>query len=98
VQPILFVHCDQFSSEGEATNTEIEMSDLISLVLSIAKPEIHSKNIQAVLNIEPSLALSADSSEIQQLLLNLINNAIQALVTCESSSQAIGDHSIKSWR
>jgi signal transduction histidine kinase len=76
-------------SEGDATNTEIEMGDLISSVLSIAKPEIHSKNIQAVLNIEPSLALNADSSEIQQLLLNLINNAIQALVAANRAHKQL---------
>lgn len=82
-------------SEGDATNTEIEMGDLISSVLSIAKPEIHSKNIQAVLNIEPSLALSADSSEIQQLLLNLINNAIQALVAANRAHKQLAITALK---
>lgn len=43
--------------------------------------EIAAKSIQIVLSIEPNLLIQANRGEIQQVLLNLVNNAIQALVT-----------------
>ena len=77
-------------SEGEVASSEFEMGDLIDSVLSIAKPEIYAKNIQIVLHVEPNLQLSANSSEIQQLLLNLVNNAIQALVASKQLNKQLG--------
>jgi signal transduction histidine kinase len=51
------------------------------VVLNITKPEIAAKSIQIVLSVEPHLLVQANRGEIQQVLLNLVNNAIQALVT-----------------
>jgi len=76
-------------SEGEVSSSEFEMGDVIDSVLSIAKPEIHAKNIQIILKADSHLILKADSSEIQQLLLNLINNAIQALVASSRTNKQL---------
>ena len=76
-------------SESEVATTEFEVGDLIANVLSITKPEIHSKNIQVALRVESDLVLNADSGEIQQVLLNLINNAIQALAASSQESKKI---------
>lgn len=76
-------------SEGDVAATKFEMGDLIANVLNITKPEINSKNIQIALRVEPDLILSADSSEIQQVLLNLINNSIQALTGSSQGSKKI---------
>ena len=65
--------------------TKVNLGDLIDDVLRIASPEIKSKQIHVELTIAPSLILHTNRSEIQQVLLNLLNNAIQAL---NSSSQA----------
>ena len=67
-----------FSDEKSDSNT-VNISDVIEAVLSIAKPEIVSKNIQIQLKLEEDLLASANRSEIQQVVLNLLNNAIQAL-------------------
>ena len=76
-------------SEGEVASSEFDMGDVIDSVLSIAKPEIHAKNIQIILKADSRLVLKADSSEIQQLLLNLINNAIQALVASSRANKQL---------
>jgi len=67
-----------FSDEGVHV-AKVDFAELIARVLDITKPEIASKYIQIVLRLEPNLVASANTSEMQQVLLNLINNAIQAL-------------------
>ncbi len=65
--------------------TKVNLGDLIDDVLRIASPEIKSKQIHIEITITPNLIAHTNRSEIQQVLLNLLNNAIQAL---NSSSQA----------
>lgn len=68
-------------SDDKVGSSKIDLAELITVVLNIAKPEIAAKSIQMVLSIEPNLLIQANRGEIQQVLLNLVNNAIQALVT-----------------
>ena len=67
-------------SDEKVSSSKIDLTDLIETVLSIARPEIAAKSIQIVLSVEPKLMIQANRGEIQQVLLNLVNNAIQALV------------------
>jgi len=62
----------------------VDLNELIDLVLQITKPEIQSKNIQIVLKSGSNVIANVNRGEVQQVILNLINNAIQAL---EDSSQ-----------
>ncbi|QWD59267.1 sensor histidine kinase [Polynucleobacter sp. MWH-UH35A] len=68
-------------SDEKVGASQIDLAGLIDTVLNIAKPEIVAKSIQIALSVEPQLMIQANRGEIQQVLLNLINNAIQALVT-----------------
>lgn len=55
----------------------MELFDQISVLL---KHEINSNNIKFIVNVKPqNLALSIDPELIQQVLINLIKNAVQAL-------------------
>jgi signal transduction histidine kinase len=65
--------------EGKVKVEEARMGDLISKVLDIVTPELKSKNIQIQLQVDNRLAIKANSAEIEQVILNLLNNAIQAL-------------------
>ena len=67
-----------FSEEGSNAQ-EVQLADLISKVLDIVKPELKSKNIQIQLRVDESLVTLVNPSEIEQVILNLINNAAQAL-------------------
>ena len=71
-------------SESKLDAEMVDVNDLVDSVLQIAKPEIHSKNIQIVLKSNSRVIANVNRSEVQQVILNLINNAIQAL---EASSQ-----------
>jgi C4-dicarboxylate-specific signal transduction histidine kinase len=58
---------------------EVKLGNLIDKVLDIVKPEMKSKNIQIQLQVDDELFIKVNSSEIEQVILNLLNNAIQAL-------------------
>lgn len=81
-------------SDGKIGVERIDINELIESVLKIANPEIHGKNIQVVLRLTASSLLNINRSEIQQVLLNLINNSMQAL--SESNSQP-KNLKIESW-
>jgi signal transduction histidine kinase len=66
-------------TEGESNAQEFQLGDLISKVLDIVKPELKNKNIQIQLRVDDDLLIQANSAEIEQVILNLLNNAIQAL-------------------
>jgi signal transduction histidine kinase len=76
-------------SEGKVKSSKLDLAELIQTVLNIAKPEIAAKNIQVVLRLDPSLQVSANVSEVQQVLLNLINNGIDALASTSRSDRRI---------
>lgn len=78
-------------SDEKVGSSEVDLAELIEVVLSIAKPEITAKSIQIAVSVQPHLMIQANRGEIQQVLLNLVNNAIQALVT---SSQQVKKLSI----
>ncbi|QWE19389.1 sensor histidine kinase [Polynucleobacter corsicus] len=66
-------------SDGKVGAEQTEFGELIESVLKITQPEIASKNIQIVLRLAPSTWANINRAEIQQVLLNLMNNATQAL-------------------
>ena len=66
-------------SDGKLDIEQVELGELIETVLKITKPEIQSKNIQVILRLSSKSLVNVHRGEIQQVFLNLINNAIQAL-------------------
>ncbi len=76
-------------SDGKIGAEQVELDELIESVLKIAKPEIQAKNIQVTLDLDSHSLLNVNRGEIQQVLLNLINNAIQALSESTRSSRTL---------
>lgn len=68
-------------AEEKLASVKVDLADLIDLVLTIARPEIIKQNIQIVMKLEDHLFITANKGELQQVLLNLVNNAIEALKT-----------------
>ena len=76
-------------SDREVDASQVNLGDLIHTVLHIAKPELMAKNIEVALRLDANLLASANASEIQQVLLNLTNNGIEALVSSSRSDKRI---------
>ena len=76
-------------SDGKIGVERIDIVVLIESVLKIAQPEIQAQSIQVALRLESQSFINANRGEIQQVLLNLINNAIQALTDSALSPRAI---------
>jgi len=66
-------------TEVDSNAEEVQLTSLIDKVLEIVKPELKSKNIQIQLQVDDELLIKVNPSEIEQVILNLLNNAIQAL-------------------
>ncbi len=66
------------TSEGSIFKTEF-LADIVSesLVITGAKTKLHSVLVKT--NIQEGLTLSCDSIEIEQVLINLINNGVDAI-------------------
>jgi len=82
-------------TEGDSSAQEFQLSDLITKVLEIVKPELKAKNIQIQLRVDDGLRVRVNSSEIQQVILNLLNNAIQALANSGGLARRISIEAMK---
>jgi signal transduction histidine kinase len=76
-------------ADEKILTSKVDVADLIDLVLTIASPEIAKQNIQIVLKLEKDLFITANKSELQQVLLNLLNNAIDALKSSDKADKTI---------
>jgi len=62
----------------------VNLSSLIESILVIVRPELRAKHIQLELSLPAVMSAPVRQTEIQQVILNLVNNAIQSL---EGSNQ-----------
>ncbi len=76
-------------SDGKIGVEPVGIGELIESVLQITNPEIQSKNIQVVLRLSSRSSVNANRGELQQVFLNLINNAVQALDACTVVPRAL---------
>ena len=64
----------------EPEKTLLDANDVIHEVISLTQHELESHDVEVFLNLENRLpAVSADRVQVQQVLLNLIANAIEAM-------------------
>ena len=83
-------------ADEKLASAQVDLAQLIDLVLTIARPEISKQNIQIVLKLDDGLFITANKGELQQVFLNLVNNAIDVLKLGDQANKQItirGEHS-----
>lgn len=82
-------------NDSNASAHEVPVSELITKVLDIVTPELRSKNIQIQLRVDDDLIMKVNSAEIEQVILNLLNNAGQSLANSGTLQRRITIEAIK---
>jgi signal transduction histidine kinase len=82
-------------NDNNASVEEVPVSELITKVLDIVTPELRSKNIQIQLRVDEDLITKVNSAEIEQVILNLLNNAGQSLANSGTLQRRITIEAIK---
>ncbi len=69
-----------FARREQSERKLVSLNNLIEMILEIVGYSLRTGNIELVTKLEPNLPLVlADTSQIQQVLLNIINNALEAI-------------------
>ena len=69
-----------FARKTDSRIEDFEIGDLIEEMVSLSAQRAKYSNVELATRIEPDLpAISASNSELQQVFLNLINNALDAM-------------------
>ena len=67
-----------FTEKYSAISSSVSLEEVIDSVLLLSKSELSQKQIQVEIDIQDQLQIPMSFGEAQQLLMNLINNSIQA--------------------
>ena len=79
-----------FLRPSQACKEPVDLNALVSEVLDFFRHETARANVQVHLELAPQLPkVAADDIQIQQVLVNLIQNAIQALATSRKSPRKV---------
>lgn len=80
----------QLTRLPEPNKQKIELREFLLQVCQLATSQWHDKQIKLDLNVEPkSLMLNADKSMLEQLLINLLLNAEQAMLGNQQTHQQV---------
>jgi len=84
------IHSLRSMFNAENTNENlINLGDIVQSVLQITTPELSRRNISVKLHLDSQTIARVNAPEIQQVLLNILNNAIQALSNLERADKEI---------
>ena len=71
------------------TLEETKVSDIIDHVVMLLKPDIELNEIQTNVSIKPNLCVMIDKEQIEQVIINIVKNAVQALASDEKDNKSL---------
>ncbi len=67
------------TTEQESNRTDLDFSALVNEVYQLESSSLRAKSIDMMLELEEGLRIRADENQIRQVLLSMINNAVDAM-------------------
>ena len=78
----------RFARQSTPENNAADLNSVIADVLALREYYVHTRNLSIEVDIEPSLPkLMIDEGQLKQVLLNLLNNSIDAIEGSRESKQ-----------
>lgn len=71
------------------TLAPVEVEDMIKHVLMLLRPESERSNISVNCSVKPDLKVNIDREQIEQVIINVVKNAIQALAAAEKENKSL---------
>lgn len=89
-----------FARAGKPQRSAVDLVEVVGAALAMLKPIARQKQVQLELAAPPSLTANADGAQLQQVLTNLVVNAVQAVpsggkVRVEVEARAAGQAMIR---
>jgi signal transduction histidine kinase/integral membrane sensor domain MASE1 len=76
--------------KGETLHAPVELNDLVRESVELTRSEFVTRNVAATLHLDPALPpVLADRVQMQQVVLNLLMNACEAMVTTPTASRQV---------
>jgi len=66
-----------------------KVEEMIKQTLVLLKPDIEEANIEVNSSIKPDLTVNIDREQIEQVVINVVKNAVQALAAAEKESKIL---------
>ncbi len=83
------IRAQQSVASGPATHEPAMLSTLLSQVRMLVSPSYQRHGITLTINSPEDIRVALDSGKLQQILVNLLTNAKQAMEHCEPSRRAV---------
>jgi two-component system NtrC family sensor kinase len=76
-------HFLSYAQDRPPRRERVDVNALIQGVTDMRRSDITSAGVELLLNLDPALpATAADPDQVQQTVINLLNNALQAMAAC----------------
>jgi PAS domain S-box-containing protein len=79
----------EFMRKGTFERTSVPLNDVIREVITIAEPQLRQHRVRLTLELNELPNVSIDRIQIGQLLINLIQNAVEAMTLTEPDQRAL---------
>ncbi|WP_462252194.1 sensor histidine kinase [Ekhidna sp.] len=67
----------------------VEVEDMIKHVLMLLRPDSEQANIVVNCSVKPALTVNIDREQIEQVIINVVKNAIQALAAADKENKSL---------
>jgi C4-dicarboxylate-specific signal transduction histidine kinase len=78
------------ASKGETKRSEIMLSEIVTECTALLHHEFQSRNVSVSLDLAPNLKVMVDRTQLQQVVVNLVINASQAVTNAGVVRRSIG--------